>query len=865
MKKFLKVSVIIVGILFILLLLAPLLFKNQLVTQVKKVANRQLNATLNFDNDISLSFIRNFPNASLRVRDLSIIGKGEYDGDTLAYIKNIRLVIDLSSLFGGKAYRIKNVVLQKPYVQLLVDGAGRPNWDIMLPDTGTAVSTPSTFKAALQRYAISDGHLVFADTAARFFLEAKDLDHTGTGDFTQDVFDLDTHSDAGALTIAYGGIPYLDGIHTDISAAIHIDLPQSKYTLKNNSVKLNGLIFGINGFVDLSDSSNVRMDLSFKSSEGKFKNFLSLIPALYQKDFDKLKASGTMAFNGFVKGTYDEHTIPSFKVQLKVNNGMFQYPDVPESLKDVNLDVTAQNGDGNVDHTVIDVKQLRFRMGDNPFDAHMTIQNPTTDPLIDGAVKGKLNLSDVSKVYPLDQGTVLSGILDLDVRAKGRLSAAEENNYQQFSTQGQALAQNISYKSSSFPEGISIPGGTLTFSPQKVNATNISVHFGKSDLMANGQLDNLFGYLFGKDHLKGSLLVNSHLLNLNELMSDQPASTDTTSDVKVVRIPENIDFSLDATIDHFIYDNYDLTNVRGNLRMANGILTFNNIQANGLGGSMGLSGSYDTRKPETPKTDLSLKVNNIDIQQAFKTFNTVKALAPIAAFAHGSFSGDIDLSTLLNNHLFAILPSLNSTGKITIPDLNIKGFKPMQEIASTVGIPELRQPNLDKLSLSYFIDSGFLKVKPFDFSIAGINITAAGQNGLNQAIDYALQMRVPRSRLGDANTALNNLVNQANKLSGTDAKVDSMITVGVLLGGSMTHPTVKLDLSEQKAQLEKNITSTVAQKLKQEKSSVLNRLLSKDSSTKKSDTASSRPVQTLKQNLQKGIKGLFNQKKDNGE
>ena len=864
MKKTIKTLVIIVCALFILLLLAPLLFKKQLVTQIKKAANQQLNATLNFDNDISLSFIRNFPNASLGVKDLSIVGKGEYNGDTLAYIKNLHLVIDLSSLIGGKAYRIKNVVLQQPYVQLLMDSAGTPNWDITLPDTGETTSTPSSFKAALQKYSISDGHLIFADTAATFFLEAKDLDHTGSGDFTQDVFDLDTRSEAGSLTIAYGGIPYLDDIKTEIAAAVHIDLPHSKYTLKDNSIKLNGLSFGVNGFVALPDSNDIQMDLSFKSSESKFKNFLSLIPAIYQKDFDKLKASGTMSFNGFVKGTYNDQHIPSFKVELTINNGMFQYPDAPEPLSDVNLNVTAQNEDGNIDHTLIDVKQLHLRMGSNPFDAHLTIQNPKSDPLIDGAVKGKLNLSDVSKIYPLEKGTSLGGILDLNVQAKGRLSAAQNKNYQQFTAQGQALAQNISYKSASFPAGIAVPKGTLTFSPQMVKASDISVNWGKSDLLANGQLDNVFGYLFGKDHLKGSLQLTSHLLNLNELMSSQSTDTDTTSNVDAIRIPENIDFSLLANIDHFIYDTYDLTNVHGKLRVAGGILTIDGLEANTLGGDARLSGSYNTRNPETPKTNLSLKVNNISIQQAFKTFNTVQALAPIAAFAQGNFSGDIDLSTLLNKHLFPLLQSLNSTGSISIPNLNIKGFKPLQAIASTAGISALQQLDLDKLSLSYIIDSGFLKVKPFDFSVDGIKITAAGKNGLNQAIDYALQMKVPRSRLGNANAALNKLVTQANQLAGTNGQVDSMINVGVLLGGSITHPTVKLDLSEEQAQLEKSLTSTVTQKLNQEKNNVLNKLLKTDSGAHKSDTAS-QPGQTLKQNLQKGIKGLFNQKKDKGK
>lgn len=865
MKKFIKYTLIVLCVLFVILLLAPLLFKKQLVTQIKKEANQQLNATLNFDNDLSLSFIRNFPNASLGVKDLSIVGKGEYQGDTLAHIKEIHLVIDLSSLFGGKTYQIRNVALQEPYIQLLVDSAGKANWDITLPDTTQGVESPSSFKAALQKYSISDGRLIFSDTSANFYLEAKGLDHSGNGDFTSEVFDLGTRSDIKALTIAYGGIPYLADIATHIVAGIHIDLPNSKYTFKDNSIQLNGLTFGVNGFVAMPDSNDIQMDLSFKSSQSQFKHFLSLIPAIYQKDFDKIKASGTMSFNGTMKGVYSDTRIPAFDIQLLVQNGMFQYPDLPQPVSDVNLNVTARNSDGNTDHTLIDVKQLHFKMGSNPFDAHLTIQNPTSDPAIDGAVKGTLNLSDVSKIYPLEKGTTLGGILSLDISASGRLSAIEHKQYEAFKASGQAVASNIAYQSASFSQGIKIPQGTLSFSPKKVTASNIGVQWGKSDVTANGELNNLFSYLFGKAALQGNLSIRSHLLNLNELMGTGSATTtDTTSQVEAVQIPKNIDFALMAQIDRFIYDSYDLKNVHGKMAIKNGILSIDGISADMLGGNALISGTYDTRDPETPKTQLSLKVNQISIPQAFKTFNTVQALAPIAEFAEGNLSGQINLSTLLNKHLYPLLSSLNSIGNISVPNLNIKGFKPLQQVASTVGVSQLKNLNLDKLLLSYTVDSGFLKVKPFDFTVAGIKVNAFGKNGLNKAIDYNLRMKIPRSMLGDANKAISSLADQAGKLSGTDVKIDSMVNVGVLLGGTITQPTVKLDLSEEKAQLQKSLTSTVAQKLNQEKTNVINKLLKTDSGTHKTDTSATKPAEALKKTLQKGLKGLFDKKKNGG-
>lgn len=867
MRKILKYFAIVIGILLVILFAAPFLFKKQIVDKIKREANKDLNATINFDDNISLSFFRNFPNASLGVKDLSIVGKGEYEGDTLAYTDDLHIVIDLTSLFGGKTYQIRNVTLDNPFIQLLVDSSGRPNWDIMKADTtATPSDTSSSFKAALQQYAIHNGHIIYSDSSNGFYLEASGLDHTGKGDFTQDVFDLTTSSQAKALTVAYGGIPYLNQVKTDIDADINIDLSKSKYSFKQNTIKLNGLTLGVEGYVALPDSNNVDMDIAFKATKADFKNFLSLIPAIYQKHFNDLKASGAMAFSGFVKGIYNDKHIPAFDLKLTVDKGMFQYPSVPEPLSDVNLNLAINNKDGIMDHTWINVEQLHFVMGQNPFDAHLTIQNPKSDPLIDGAVKGKLNLSDVSKIYPFEKGTTLSGLLDMDVQAKGRLSAIKSKKYDQFNAQGQVLANRLVYQAASLKQDINIPQGRLDFSPEQVKVSDVVAHIGKSDIAADGGLTNFFGYLFGKDKLSGTLDIKSDLLDLNEIMgADTTKAADSNSGVKAVIIPRNIDFNLQTTIGRFIYDTYELSQVKGNMEAADGILTIKNISTNMLDGSAQLSGVYNTQNPKVPKTAFSFKMNNINIQKAFKTFNTIKALAPVAAFVQGNFTGSIDLNTLLNENLFPKLTSLNSIGNISIPNLDIKGFAPLQKIASTLDIPKLRDLDIQKLLLHFNVDSGFLMVKPFDISVDGIKMNISGKNGLNKMIDYTINMNIPRDKLGDANNALTNLISQANKATNGNLDLGDNVMVGVRLGGTITNPQVQLDLSEEKDRIENAVKTEAKQQLTQGATQLLNQILKKDSV--KTDTVSpqNKPKEDIKRAVEKGLKGLLNRKKDTGK
>lgn len=878
MKKVLKVIGIIVAIILVVMIVAPFLFKDQIVSTVKKEANKQVNAVIDFDNDISLSFFRNFPNASLGMKDLSVVGIGEYQGDTLAYVQNLHVVIDLASLF-GQTYQIRDVSLDEPFIQLLVDSSGHANWDIAKEDTAALSedNSASTLRIGLQKYSINDGHIIYSDSSLGFLLDAEGLDHTGKGDFTMDVFELDTKSNIDELTISYDGIPYLNEIKTDIIANINIDLPQSKYTLTKSNLKLNGLSLGVDGYLAMPNEEDMKMDLSFDAQKANFKNFLSLIPAIYQKDFDDLDASGTLAFNGFVKGIYNEKRIPTFGLTLTIEDGMFQYPSVPEPLSEVNLNLQVENKDGNLDHTRIDVSKLHFLLGSNPFNAHFVATNIQSNPTVDGAVNGTLNLSEVSKIYPLEEGTTLSGILDLDVKVKGSLNDIEDENYQAFDADGEVNAQDLVYRSEDLKQDVEVPQGNLQFSPQQVAVNDLKVMIGKSDIAANGAVDNVFGYMFGKDVLRGHLDIQSDLLDLNEMMGADSADiaasskpdaveSDSSEGVEAVVIPKNLAFNLNTDIGRFVYDNYELTNLHGEVRIADGILTIKNLSTNMLDGSAQLSGSYNTQNPDKPTTNMDFNVEGVAIQKAFKTFNTVQALAPVASFVEGNFSGNISLNTALDGHLYPKLTTLNSLGSVNVPNFNIKGFGPLVKLATKLGIPKLKDLNISKLFMQFKVDSGYLVVKPFDFSVDNIDMQVAGKNGLNKDIDYTIQMEIPRKKLGDANNALTSLIAKANKATGGDIDLGDKLPVNIHLGGTITKPQVRLDFSEAKNLVKEKLESEAKQQVSKGVNKLLDQLIGsqKDTtqqitndSTKTQNQSKENKKKNLKEDIKKGLKGLF--------
>ncbi len=131
MKKFLKLLLIVVVLVFALLLIIPVAFKGKILEIAKSEINKNLNASVDFA-DMRLSLIRNFPNLSVSMIDMSVVGVGDFENDTLVSFDAFRTVVDIKSVIWGDAIEVRSILLDRPNVKARVLADGRVNWDIMV-------------------------------------------------------------------------------------------------------------------------------------------------------------------------------------------------------------------------------------------------------------------------------------------------------------------------------------------------------------------------------------------------------------------------------------------------------------------------------------------------------------------------------------------------------------------------------------------------------------------------------------------------------------------------------------------------------------------------------------------------------------
>jgi hypothetical protein len=798
MKKIFKIIGIVVILLLGAIITIPFLFKDKIIARAKEEANKNLNAKIDF-GAFDITLLSTFPKLGIQVDKLSIIGINEFAGDTLIALGSLEVNLDLMSVINGERYDIHSILLDHPRIHAIVLADGKANWDITKPstDTSTTASEPTKFKLQLNKFEIIEGSIFYDDQQGKMYASLDHLNHELSGDFTQDLFTMDTKTSMENLTYKDAGMAYLKKAKLAIDAEIDMDMLKSKYTFKDNEFKINALVFGLDGFIAMP-KEDIDMDLKFLAKQASFKEFLSLVPGVYTADFADVKTSGQLSFNGYAKGILSEKTIPAFGLTLDVKNGKFQYPSLPKSVDNINIDLKIACPDGMPNNMVTDIKKFHMEIAANPIDMKMLILTAETDPNLDGWIKANLNLASIREAIPLEKDEVLTGIIGADVVLKGKMSSIDKGEYENFDAKGWIEITNMDYNSKSVGYPVKVAAARLDFSPQQLDLKKLNALVGESDFDLSGTISNYLGWFLRDDALSGRMNLSSKVINLNQFMSSEEETTakvDTAS-TGVVEVPSNLDLSLTASIEKLLYENLNIANVKGKIDVKNSVASMDNLMMNLLGGSVNMSGKYATTNPKQPDVVFALVITELDIPATYAAFNTVKKMAPVAKYAKGTFSSTLTFAAKMDDKMDPVMNTLQGAGNLKTKTVTISGLPAMVKLADAIKMDQYKKMDLKDVNISFKFKDGRVNVEPFDIKQGNNKMTIAGSSGFDQSINYDLKLDLTRADLGGAaNNAMNSLVSQANS-KGAKFTLGDRIPLNAKLTGTVTNPKIETSLKE---------------------------------------------------------------------
>ncbi len=797
MKKSLTIAVLIIAVIFVLLLVLPYAFKGKIKELAINEGNKSLNAEFYFE-DIDISFLRNFPKATLSLERFWLKGVGDFANDTLINADEISVSVNLLSLFGNSGYEISRVKVSDTKVKAVVLSDGRVNWDVMksdstATDTTDTTATESSFRIKLRKLTLSDVDIVYDDRQGNMYTSVNGLDLTCSGDMSAAHTTLRLESEIEALSFRMNNIPFLKDAEIAATVNVDADLQNGKYTLQKNRFRLNAIEANLDGWVALADSAT-QIDLKMNTSEIQFKEILSLVPAIYMKDFESLQTSGKVSMEAWAKGTLDQANVPAMEVKLKVEDGQFRYPSLPAGVENIQVLAEVTNPGGSADLTEVNINPFSFTMAGNPFAATAIVRTPVSDPDFQFSANGVLNLGKVKEIYPLEEVS-LNGVVTADMSVAGKLSYIDKEQYDRISASGTVKLNDMGLNLKEMPQ-IGIKQSVFTFTPQYLNLSETTVNIGENDLTADCRFENYMAYALKGKTLKGRVNASSNHFNLNDFMtaSDSTAVSAQTADTTrtapateatgVIRIPDNIDFNMNVDMKEVLFDKMTLKDLNGALTVKNSTVDMKNLSMNTMGGKIVMNGNYSTPKDQNPELKASLNMSDLSFAQTFKELDMIQKFAPIFEGMGGNFSGKMNLTAALDSTMSPVMNTLEADGQLRTKDVSLSDVKCIGQIAELVNKPSLKNLNAKDLTLDFTIKEGRLSTQPFDIKLGDTTINLSGDTGLDQTVNYSGKVKLPASA----------------------GAVSQLSTLDLKIGGTLTSPKVSIDTQSMASQAVKSVT-----------------------------------------------------------
>ncbi len=808
MKKIIIIVLSFIAFVFIALLTIPVFFKGDIVKLIEKQAAANMKAELHI-GDMSLSMFKSFPNLNVSLKDICIRHNQANGCDTLANIPLLEASVNLKSLIGGDKIIVNRILLMDGRLTAKVDTAGIANWDIFPSVEATSENEEETKQPEktndekgleLNNIAVGNLFVAYNDFQNSTYASIDRIDMQLAGDFS-------ASNTLAQLSLALKGISFrqqnsvwVNNTNIIWQTEIASDFKNNTFEIMKNDLRLNDLQLNLVGKVAAIEN-RYRVNLRLNAPDTKFESLLSLLPPHILAEMKDIQTSGDFKLDVVANGDYYENNIPQLDALLVINNASVKYPQLPESIQKINLDLHITNPGGIIDSTRIDLNKASFVIANNPFNVFLNILNPN-NPLLEGGAKGTINFANLKKAIPL-QDITIEGILETDMTFKGKYEYIEKEQYEKFTAKGNLSFQNIRLINNQFPEGIFIPEGSLTVTPAYLKLNSLKGNIYSSDFALQGKISNYLPYIFRNETLQGDFTLNSNLLNINEFILAQIKNTQTDSTNNIpkdntangptaaegaLEVPRNIDAHLSTNINTIIFDNLNIKNVKGKVNLANAVANLNNLSMDMLNGTMVMNGKYNTANPQKPTVDFDLKITNFDIHEAYQAFTFIRKSIPVTMNCEGKISAAMTFAATLDKEMSPIMNTANGKGYLESQGVLINNNPAMNQLANVLKNEELSRLSISHLKINFNLENGNIVVEPFKTTFAGNPVTIYGKQSVEGNLDYTLSMTIDRKFFG------NDINNMLKAIPGSDNI--KTIDLDAKVGGTLTEPKIKPDLTK---------------------------------------------------------------------
>jgi len=768
-------------------------------------------------NDMSLSI---FPTLALEIEGLTISNRQGRGFSEKPFFALDKLVLDvrLAPLLKG-SLEVTTVLFNRPRILLEVNAQGLANYSDEAEPAGRArkedrdtvvISVES--KAGgflLSNFQIIDGSLEYIDHKGNSATRIDGLNQKLRIEVLPVVNEVKIESQSTIQKLSYGSVstPLVSDLAITSNQTLRyrgdkdvLIIEEGQATVQDIALRIKGSVSGL--------QSTPMADIVIESDSANIADLLSLAPKEYMKKAEGLRGNGVAHVKITLTGALDDSTNPDVGGIITARGASIQYVQLPKPITNINIVMDFTRSKAKEEFRV---QQFSAALGSNPLNGKMTVVN-FNDPALTLSLDAALKLAEVKDYYPLEAGTELSGAVKAHVNIAGNVG-----NPQAMKASGTMDFQKVTIKTATTKNPVQNLNGSITFNNQIVEAKKLSMTLGRSDLSLAFWMKNYLSMMSDEKNAPKPLAnvsLSSNHLYTADIMGEEPgppgdAGKAATSGKKGAAVPlPNADMEVTTTIGTLTMEKFELNNVRGTMKISNGLVTMQNLSFNTFDGSIITKGTLNLQKPDRPLFDLAMDMNGVNANAMLSKFSS------FGQRLFGKLTMNTTVQGALDDTLGLIPNTLAGQGRVQLENGRLTGLEVNRAIADVLKLPDLKEISFKDWANEYTIKDGRVHIK--DLRIAAFNSEyfINGSQGLDGSLDFTMSLLLPENTSarmaipGFAGQALGLFKDPSGKL-----KLDFRIT------GTSDNPRVELDTRavQQKAEeLAKQKLTEEGKKLEQE-------------------------------------------------
>lgn len=748
LRRVLFYSTLCAGVLTIALAGSVFLYKDRIIQQFIREANKQLNTPITIKR-MDVSVFQEFPQLSIVFHDVYIEDShpGQYP---LITARKISFQLNPIQVWRGD-YTIRGLEITESEAHLKINEKGENNYTIIKRKNRSG-KAESTLSFALSNVSLHNTTVHYRDLRILqdFTFQSQRLDASIHS--ARDIYDIEAKGQLTTEKMMIGSNNYLKGKSFEIESHLIYDDIKKHLTIRPSDLALKTSSFSVIGTYGWKNKNIINITTTGKDTD--IQTLLSLLPESKGKKFDKYRSKGNVYFKAKLNGEISSSSSPALSIDFGFNNATLFHPDLKTRVENANLTGSFSTRDVNdLSKAVLSLKDINGKLNSENFQANFVLDN-FRDPELILDFKGKIDAPALFDFYPVDEVKYVSGSLLVDIAFEGKINLLKnKNTAQQVSTLGTVDMKgvNLLYGENHIPlENLQ---GNLQFNNNDLALSNVTGKLGKSDFLLNGFFKNIITFLLFEGQPIGiEADLRAKYIDLNELFAlgfGDNNGENAEGDEYTFNLSRNLYLNFNCNIQSLRYKRFHGQAIQGDLLVKNQMAVSRKLSLRTMGGHLSLSGIVDAKNNKAIDVVSSLKLNGINLDSVFYVFENFNQTFIQDKHLRGKATADVNLEMTLNQNLRLFQETLIADIGISIAKGELNNFEPLRKLDRYLGDEALNRLRFSELKNDIHIENKNIYLPQMEVKNNVTDIRISGTHTFDQRIDYRLITPLRRKRITD--------------------------------------------------------------------------------------------------------------------